>query len=161
MAYTIRGELFLGAGNTGLTLTMALKDDAGAPAAGLTSPSVLEVAASSGAYHYSATIPDNQPGYITFSSGATYKTHVTVNPEEVVNAYQRNLIADHVLCREWSSITLPEGTRTAWQALRFLRNAWEIVAAVISIKKEDGTTEAYSKAVLTDPAAVPVVGAGN
>ena len=86
MAYTLTVPLFLGAANTGLTLTAELRNSDGTVAAGLTTTTMLEVSAGSGNYEWTGTLPEGHRGYIRFFSGATFKTHVGIDPTEVETA---------------------------------------------------------------------------
>jgi hypothetical protein len=85
MAYTISATLFLGAGNTGLTLTAALFDSANSAAAGLTTTTLVETDAGTGIYLWTGTVPDGHRGLIKFSSGGVVKTAVSVNAQEIEN----------------------------------------------------------------------------
>jgi len=89
MAYTLSAVLYLGAANTGLTLTPSLRDGANAVAAGLTTSTMVEVAAGSGTYLWTGTIPDGHRGYIRFQDGATFKTAVGINPQTAENLDQK------------------------------------------------------------------------
>lgn len=82
MSYTLSADINLGAANTGLTLTAALFDSGGSAAAGLATSYLAEVAAGSGSYLWTGTLPEGHRGYIAFSSGATFKTKVVINPQE-------------------------------------------------------------------------------
>jgi len=48
--------------------------------------------------------------------------------------------------------------RTVRAALRFLRNKWAVAAGTLTVKKEDDATTAWTAAISTDAAAVPVIG---
>ena len=69
-------------------------------------------------------------------------------------------IADAVLDRDMSTGTDSGSTtvRTPRQALRFLRNKWDIAAGTLTVKKEDDSTTSWTSTVSTDAAAVPVIG---
>jgi hypothetical protein len=56
--------------------------------------------------------------------------------------------ADALLKRDFSAVT-GEATRSALNALRFLRNKWAISATTLSVKKEDDATEAWAGTVAT------------
>lgn len=86
MAYPLTVSLVLGAANSGLTLTPALHNADGTSAAGLTTTDLLEVAAGSGSYEWTGTLPDGHRGYIRFLDGATFKAHVGIEPAEVETA---------------------------------------------------------------------------
>jgi hypothetical protein len=68
-------------------------------------------------------------------------------------------VADEVLKRDWTAIS-GEALYSLLNAVRFLRNEWnttEVPGSVV-VKKEDGTTTAWSRVVDTDPNAQPIVG---
>lgn len=65
--------------------------------------------------------------------------------------------ADALLNRDMSTGT-DTNTRSPRNALRFLRNKWDLVAGTLTVKKEDDSTTAWTAAVSTDAAAVPVIG---
>lgn len=60
-------------------------------------------------------------------------------------------IADAILLRDWTAITEGTPTRNALNALRFLRNKWEIVGSppYLYVKKEDDSTDAWDSALTT------------
>lgn len=74
-----------------------------------------------------------------------------------IAAAQITAIADGLLKRDMSAVT-GEAARSPLNALRFLRNKWELAAGTLSVKKEDDATDAWTAAVSTDAAAVPVIG---
>jgi len=116
VAYPLSIDINLGAGNAGLTLTPALFDSANSAAAGLTTSTMVEVAASSGSYLWTGTIPDGHRGYISFSSGATFKTKVVLNGQEVENP---NIKTSNVW-EELRSVHLTPGTYG--RSLQIIRN---------------------------------------
>lgn len=65
--------------------------------------------------------------------------------------------ADAVLTRDFASVT-GEASRSALNALRFLRNKWAVSGTTLSVKKEDDSTEAWSSTLSTDTEAEPIVG---
>lgn len=65
--------------------------------------------------------------------------------------------ADALLKRDMSAVT-GEAARSPLNALRFLRNAWTVIAGVLSVKKEDDSTEAWASTVSSDAAADPITG---
>jgi hypothetical protein len=108
MAYTLSVDINLGAGNSGLTLTPALFDSANVAAAGLTTSTMVEVSAGAGSYLWTGTIPDGHRGYISFSSGATFKSKVVLNAQEVENTdVKTSTRSSHTAADVWTS-----GTRT-------------------------------------------------
>jgi len=62
-----------------------------------------------------------------------------------------------VLKGDWSALS-GESSYSVMNALRFLRNDWEVAGGVLTIYEEDGTTPAWTKAVATDEDAPPVTG---
>jgi hypothetical protein len=68
--------------------------------------------------------------------------------------------ADALLNRDMSTGTDSGSTtvRTPRQALRFLRNKWDLAAGTLTVKKEDDSTTSWTAAITTDAAAVPVIG---
>jgi hypothetical protein len=83
MAFTMTAAVILGAANSGLTLSADLRNADGTSAAGLTTTNLAEVAAGSGSYTWTGTLPDNHRGYIRFMDGVTFKAQVPVDPAEV------------------------------------------------------------------------------
>lgn len=69
-----------------------------------------------------------------------------------------NAIADSLLKRDWNSVT-GEAAYSALNAFRMLRNVWNTTGGTLSVKKEDGSTTAWSRTLATDAAAAPIVGA--
>lgn len=62
--------------------------------------------------------------------------------------------ADALLKRDWSAVT-GEATRSALNALRFLRNKWSIAGGTLTVTEEDDATPAWTGAV-TQTAGNPV-----
>lgn len=81
----------------------------------------------------------------------------TNDPPTIPTATQ---VADAVLTRDWTAITATVPARCSLNALRWLRNAWAIASGVLTVKKEDDSTTAWSKPVTEDASADPVTGAG-
>lgn len=69
-----------------------------------------------------------------------------------------NAIADTLLKRDWTAVT-GEASFSVLQALRMLRNSWSSASGVLTVKKEDGTTNAWSRPLAVDPTAQPIIGA--
>lgn len=65
--------------------------------------------------------------------------------------------AEALLKYDWTLIT-GEADRSALNALRFLRNAWLIVATTLHVKKEDDSTDAWTGTVTTNASADPITG---
>ena len=75
----------------------------------------------------------------------------------VLSEATRNDIADSLLKRDWTGLT-GEASRSMLNALRLLRNYWNVVGTVLNVRKEDDTTLAWTGTVSTDAAADPVTG---
>ena len=69
-----------------------------------------------------------------------------------------NSIADTLLKRDWNSVT-GEAAYSALNAFRMLRNVWSSTGGTLTVKKEDGSTTAWTRTLSTDPAAEPITGA--
>ncbi len=71
-----------------------------------------------------------------------------------------NEIADGFLNRDMSTGTDSGSTtvRTPRQALRFLRNYWDVSGGTLTVRKEDDSTTSWTAAVSVDASADPVVG---
>lgn len=70
-------------------------------------------------------------------------------------------VADAVLLRDWTTLGTGIPAYCVLQALRHLRNAWQLVAGtppVLHVKTEDGSTDAWVRNVTTDTAAQPITG---
>jgi hypothetical protein len=65
--------------------------------------------------------------------------------------------ADALLKRDMSAVT-GESARSPLNAFRFLRNKWGVVGGTLTVTKEDDAAPAWTAAVSTDPAAVPITG---
>lgn len=65
--------------------------------------------------------------------------------------------ADALLNRDMSAVS-DTTARSPLNALRFLRNKWAVAAGTLTVRKEDDTTSAWTAAVTSDAAAVPVIG---
>ena len=75
-----------------------------------------------------------------------------------LDATELNAIADALLKRDWTAVT-GEASYSVLQALRMLRNSWNTTGGTLSVKKEDGATNAWTRALATDAAADPIIGA--
>ena len=70
-----------------------------------------------------------------------------------------NEVADAVLKRDWTAIS-GEAPYSLLNANRMLRNVWDASNGTLVVKREDGTTTAWSRPLTTDPEAQPIVAAG-
>jgi hypothetical protein len=69
-----------------------------------------------------------------------------------------NAIADAILKRDWTVIS-GEALYSLLNAARMLRNVWSTAGGTLTVKKEDGTTTAWTRTLTTDPSAEPITGA--
>ena len=65
--------------------------------------------------------------------------------------------ADALLNRDMSAVS-DTNARSPLNALRFLRNKWDIAATTLTVKKEDDSTTAWTATVTAAPGADPVSG---
>jgi hypothetical protein len=65
--------------------------------------------------------------------------------------------ADALLNRDMSAVS-DTNARSPLNALRFIRNKWDVAAGTLTVKKEDDTTTAWTASVSTDAGAEPVIG---
>jgi hypothetical protein len=94
-----------------------------------------------------------QTDQLTFTDGK-----VNANADVTMDATDLNAIADALLKRDWNSVT-GEAAYSALNAFRMLRNVWNTTDGTLSVKKEDGTTDAWTRTLSTDPSAQPITGA--
>lgn len=66
-------------------------------------------------------------------------------------------VATEILTIDWTGVT-GEASFSTLNALRFVRGAWSVSGSTLTVKKEDGTTTAYTHTLTTDPSAVPITG---
>lgn len=66
-------------------------------------------------------------------------------------------IADAVLNRDFAAVA-DTNTRSALNALRFLRNKWDVAGVTLTVFLEDDSTPAWTAAISTDAAAIPIIG---
>ena len=90
---------------------------------------------------------------MTFSGGK-----IDANATLAITAGDLTAIADSILKRDWTSVS-GEAVYSLLNAARMLRNAWQTTGGVLVVKKEDGSTNAWSRPLAVDPAAQPIVGA--
>jgi hypothetical protein len=69
-----------------------------------------------------------------------------------------NDIADAILKRDWTAVS-GEADYSVLQALRQVRNNWTIIAGVLTVYEEDGTTVAFTKTLTTVSPVRAVTGA--
>jgi hypothetical protein len=90
---------------------------------------------------------------MTFTSGK-----IDANATLALVAADLLAIADAVLKRDFTAIT-GEAAYSLLNAARMLRNVWNTTGGTLSVKKEDGTTNAWQRPLSVDPLAQPIVGA--
>lgn len=66
-------------------------------------------------------------------------------------------IADAILKRDMSAVS-GEADRSLLNAIRFLRNKWDVASGILTVKKEDDSTTAWTSSISTNPSAKPIVG---
>ncbi len=78
----------------------------------------------------------------------------------VIDADPVTSVADGLLNRDMATGTDSGSTtvRTPRQALRFLRNKWDIAGGVLTVTKENDTTASWTASVSTDSTAVQIIG---
>jgi hypothetical protein len=67
-------------------------------------------------------------------------------------------IAQEILKIDWTTVS-GEAAYSTLNALRMLRCNWTTTGGTLTVKKEDGSTTAFTKTLSTDPAAEPITGA--
>jgi flagellar hook-associated protein FlgK len=65
--------------------------------------------------------------------------------------------ADAMLNRDMSAVS-DTNARSPLNALRFLRNKWDVAGGTLTVTKENDSTTAWTASVTSDPAAEPVIG---
>lgn len=122
---------------------------------------VAEIHSTNAPGRYVLHLPDSAVG-----SGSDWVDVVVRRTSGTPAAYQFNqtfplqsaaLIADQYLKRDMSQVS-GEASRSPLNALRFLRNKWDISGSVGSIYKEDDTTVAWTTDLTTQAGVNPVVG---
>lgn len=84
---------------------------------------------------------------------------VTLDGEQVtLTTSALNDVADAILKRDWTALS-GEAAYSLLNAARMLRNVWSTTGGTLSVKKEDGSTNAWTRTLATDPSAEPIVGA--
>jgi hypothetical protein len=90
---------------------------------------------------------------LTFTGGK-----VDANATTAIVAGDLIAIADAILKRDWAAIS-GEAVYSLLNAARMLRNVWGTSGGTLTVKKEDGTTTAWTRTLSTDPNAQPITGA--
>lgn len=68
-----------------------------------------------------------------------------------------NAIADAILKRDWTAVT-GEAARSVLNALRFLRNKWNVSSGTLTVRKEDDSTVAWTAGTSDTAGADPITG---
>ena len=109
-----------------------------------------------------AKVADGTIDAATFATGAITADAIAADAigSSELAATAANEIADAILDRDMSTGADSGSTtvRTPRQALRFLRNKWDISAGTLTVRKEDDSTASWTSSVSTDAAAEPVIG---
>lgn len=152
-------ELNAGIGTTGLTVTAQLYTAGAASGAPI---SCTEIGSSG---IYTGTMAGAAGAYgVAFLAGGTIRAFGDIlwdgTAEVMLNATERNAVADAILNRDMSTGTDSGSTtvRTVRQALRALRNKWTNTGGTYTVYKEDDSTASWTGTPTTDAAAVPITG---
>jgi hypothetical protein len=143
VAFTMTAAVVLGAANTGLTLTAELRNADGTAAAGLTTTNLAEVAAGSGSYTWTGTLPDNHRGYIRFLDGATFKAQVPVDPAEVERVDVKVSTRSSHSAADAATSVWAAGTRTLTSFGTLVADIWAYASRTLTL------TAAQIAAILT------------
>ena len=90
---------------------------------------------------------------LTFTGGK-----VDANATMSIVAADLTAIADAILKRDWTALS-GEAAYSLLNAARMLRNSWATTGGTLTVKKEDGSTTAWTRTLATDPTAEPIIGA--
>jgi hypothetical protein len=83
---------------------------------------------------------------------------VDANATTAIVAGDLTAIADAILKRDWTALT-GEAAYSLLNAARMLRCSWATTGGTLTVKKEDGSTVAWTRTLETDPTAEPIIGA--
>lgn len=150
------GEALSAAGGAGDPWITALPGAYGAGSAGQIVGDYINAAISSRA---SATDLATVAGYLdTEIAAIKAKTdNLPASPAAVGDIPTATQNADALLNRDMSAVS-DTNARSPLNALRFLRNKWDISGTALTVKKEDDATTAWSATVTAAPGADPVSG---
>jgi hypothetical protein len=108
--------------------------------------------AASGATEVAAAVWDSlRASYVVAGS---FGQGVVVNSTATA---ERDALATAMLKIDWTGMT-GEASRSVLQALRFLRNKWDVTSGTLTVKKEDDSTSAWTSAITSNSSASPIVG---
>lgn len=88
---------------------------------------------------------------------ATTSTSLLYRATFAIEDNYHTAIADELLTRDWTSVS-GEAARSVLNALRVLRNKHSTSGSTITICEEDDSTTAFTIAITTDAAALPITG---
>lgn len=74
-----------------------------------------------------------------------------------MSAAGNDAAATALLKLDWTGIT-SEAARSVLNAMRFLRNKWDVSGGTLTVKKEDDSTNAWTGTVSSDSDADPIIG---
>ena len=126
------------------------------------SAEATEIATASGIYYLDLTATEMNADTVaviikTTSSGAK-TTPLVMYPEEIGDVrVDVDAVADAILKRDFTAVT-GESSRSMLNALRLLRNKWDVAAGTLTVKKEDDSTTAWTAAVTSNASAEPIIG---
>ena len=122
----------------------------------------VEIATSSGMYYLDLTSTEMNADTValmikTTSVGAK-TTPLVMYPEELGDVrIDVDALADAILKRDFSAVS-GEASRSMLNAMRILRNKWDVASGTLTVKKEDDSTTAWTAAVTSNAAAEPIIG---
>jgi hypothetical protein len=122
----------------------------------------IEIATASGMYYLDLTATEMNADTVaiivkTTSSGAK-TTPIVMYPEEEGDVrVDVNAVADAILKRDFTAVT-SEASRSMLNALRLLRNKWDVASGTLTVKKEDDSTTAWTATITSNPSAEPIIG---
>ena len=96
----------------------------------------------------------------TSATGAAIPSFIfypSANALGTLTASERTSVADTLLNRDMSAVS-DSNARSPLNALRFLRNKWSLSGTTLTVAKENDTDAAWTAAVTTNEAAVPITG---
>lgn len=137
-------------------ITAYVSKDHGAVTA-LTDTSATEMDATNakGVYVFDLTQGETNADELTFTAKSS-TGNVSITPR-FVTTQPLTEIADALLNRDMSAVS-DSNSRSPLNALRFLRNKWDLGAGTLTVKKEDDSTTAWTASVSSDAAAEPIIG---
>jgi len=135
-------------------------DNAATGAALATAQADLDIITGSDGTTLATLQPNYAPAKATdiVSGGAIDTTGGAVDTvTTVTDQLSATTIADSILNRDMSAVS-DTNSRSPLNALRFIRNKWQVVGTTLTVNKEDDTTSAWTATITTDASADPITG---